>query len=508
MDRASLVDRGVSVEQTPVDFSNVQGLLRFGYGRLTEASFLLVRIRDVAAAKEWLVSAPVSNAVECEQAPETALQIAFGREGLERLGLRGDAMSGFSLEFQTGMAGTSGRSRLLGDVGASDPARWMWGGPHGEPHMLVLLYAQPGQLAAWLAKVKGESWNRAFDVVASLPTTSLGGREPFGFMDGISQPMVDWKRALASTQEQATYSNVTSLGEFVLGYPNEYGHYTDRPLLPIGDGSQEGLPLAADVPAMLDLGRDGCYLVLRSLEQDVGGFWRFVDERAGPAPGSREALAEAMVGRRLDGTPLVSVSADAIPGVEAKTAELNQFTFDGDAQGLRCPFGAHIRRANPRNADLPTPPASGLERLLRTVGLGQRDLHSDAKASTRFHRILRRGREYGPRLSMKDALAAGEDGAERGIHFVALVGNIARQFEFLQSAWLMSTKFDALADESDPLVGNREPSPGCARTDTFSRPHESGVAERVNGLPAFVRVTGGAYFFLPSLAMIRYLAAL
>jgi hypothetical protein len=70
----------------------------------------------------------------------------------------------------------------------------------------------------------------------------------------------------------------------------------------------------------------------------------------------------------------------------------------------------------------------------------------------------------------------------------------------------MNTKFDALTDESDPLLGNREPVPGAAPTDTFTRPNQDGVPDRICSLPQFVSVEGGAYFFLPSIAAIRYLS--
>jgi deferrochelatase/peroxidase EfeB len=74
-------------------------------------------------------------------------------------------------------------------------------------------------------------------------------------------------------------------------------------------------------------------------------------------------------------------------------------------------------------------------------------------SSVRFHRILRRGREYGPRLSPSDALApAPPNDPERGLHFVCLNANILRQFEFLQNAWIVNTKFSALTGESDPLL--------------------------------------------------------
>lgn len=511
---------------TPVDFSDVQGLLRFGYRSLTEASFLLLRIRDAAAARRWLATAPVANAVEQATAPSTALHLAFTHEGLAALGLPRSVRDGFSVEFRAGMSADGGRSRLLGDVGANAPSRWSWGagGPARAPHMVALFYAQPGQLHDLLRVSKGGAWDAAFTEIACLETDDLGGVEPFGFADGISQPELDWERHRDPRPEQLTYGNLVSLGEFLLGYPNEYGHYTDRPLLAPDDPLAAELLAAEDDPHLRDFGRNGSYLVLRTLEQDVHGFWRFVDAQAHDGLGgeasagaasadtgaavlaAREDLATAMVGRRRNGDPLAPRSTDPLQGVADDDTQ-NRFTFDSDTLGTRCPFGAHVRRANPRNADLPTPPVHGIGRLLHTLGLGTRDLHSDSKASVRFHRLLRRGREYGTCVSEDEAIATADTGAH-GIHFIALVANIARQFEFVQSAWMNSTRFDALTGESDPLLGNREPMPGCPVTSAFSRPREDGVRDLVRGLPQFVTVRGGAYFFLPSLRAIRALARL
>ena len=137
---------------------------------------------------------------------------------------------------------------------------------------------------------------------------------------------------------------------------------------------------------------------------------------------------------------------------------------------------------------------------LRPVG---RDLTS----SVRFHRILRRGREFGSELLPEEALqAAPPNESPRGLHFVCLNANISRQFEFLQTAWIANTKFFGTTGESDPLLGNREPIPGCPVTGNFTIPGDGTLRRRVSDLPQFVRVRGGAYFFLPSLRALRYFA--
>ena len=143
------------------------------------------------------------------------------------------------------------------------------------------------------------------------------------------------------------------------------------------------------------------------------------------------------------------------------------------------------------------------------MGFGPKGFYDDLTSSVRFHRILRRGREYGSELSPDDALqSAPPNESPRGLHFICLNANISRQFEFLQNAWIASTKFSGLTGESDPLLGNREPISGCPVTGNFTMPGSSSLPRRVSGLPQFVTVRGGAYFFLPSLRALRYFAAL
>lgn len=491
-----------------VDYSDIQGLVRFGYGALSEACFLLLNIRDARAARSWLMSAPVSAAVELSRPPETALQVAFTREGLQALGVADDVLAGFSAEFLSGMAGQESRSRRLGDVGANSPQYWQWGGAGRVPHMVAMLYAQPDRLEAWKQTIQGTQWDLAFHVLDCLPTSNLFGVEPFGFNDGVSQPTPDWKRQRNLNGDQLEYGNILTLGEFLLGYENEYGKYTDRPLLNPDAPPSLLLPFAEDTPNKRDLGRNGTYLVFRQLRQDVRGFWRFLDRQTGSSPQARKNLAESMVGRRMNGDPLLSAVSQPIAGLDPKTALQNQFTYESDSDGIRCPFGAHIRRANPRNADLPPGSTELIGRLLHTLGFDNPGYRDDVIASTRFHRLLRRGREYGPGLSPDQAVADGPDTGEHGIHFICIAANILRQFEFVQNAWIMGTKFDALTEESDSLLGNREPIAGCPFTNTFSVPQESGVRTRITDLPQFVIVRGGAYFFMPSLSAVRYLAAI
>lgn len=491
-------------------FDDLQGLLRFGHGHLRDSCFLLLQVADAAAAKQWLSSAPVSNAQFSNPKPKTALQVAFSVAGLRVLGLKESLIADFSDEFISGMAGHESRSRRLGDVDGNAPEYWAWGGNREKmPHILLLLYAEVGKIPAWRKKVESKAFAKAFKLLAELPTQDIGDIEPFGFVDGISQPAIDWAAGQAvDSHQRDSFSNLLAVGEVVLGYRNEYAQYTVRPLIdPAGDPNAAALPAAEDYPEFKDFARNGSYLVLRQLGQDVPGFWQFVDKAGGGDAEKRDQLAASMVGRQRDGSPLMPLASAAIPGIPADD-HLNHFNYLPDPAGARCPIGAHVRRANPRSGDMPSVSGCFFSRLLKILGFGLKRYDEDLIASTRFHRLLRRGRPYGPLLTPEQAVKADAPVAERGLQFICLVANISRQFEFVQNAWVVNSKFAGLQQERDPLLAHRQPLNDGTPTDQFHRPDPAGPVQTVAHLPQFISVRGGAYFFMPGLSAIRYLAAL
>jgi Dyp-type peroxidase family len=520
------------------EYHDIQAILRSGFGRLEEACFLLLRIIDPAQARAWLAavleeaggdqpSYRVTHAGHLEAQPQQVLQVAFTARGLRTLGLpeevfpgafvervRGGEADTFSREFCLGMAGTqaerAGCSRRLGDIGENAPANWEWGSPDDRLEVLVMLYARAGCLGAFQQQVmmdlvRGFEIYRRLDTAPSAHEKKLR-REPFGFIDGISQPKIDWTLSRApGTQADLEYGDLIAAGEFLLGYPNEYGLYAQRPLLEPQRDPDSILCQAEDNPGKRDLGRNGTYLVLRQLDQDVCGFWQFVCAQSPSDKGI--GLAEAMVGRKLStGDPLVAASGMDIPGKDANDIRQNGFTFNTDPDGLACPFGAHIRRANPRTADLPGGRQGFISRLLRVLGLKRGTPREDLLSSSRFHRIIRRGRAYGNAVGRECAAQQKGSRIRTGLYFIALNANIARQFEFIQNSWIVNSKFNGLDGESDPLLGNRHVSAVGQRTDGFSLPQARGPNRRLAGVPQFVTVRGGAYFFLPSLRALRFLA--
>jgi Dyp-type peroxidase family len=486
-----------------VDYADVQGLLRFGYGHMTSASYVLVRVKHQDAAKAWLRSTPVTTAVAQKPPPKRALNVAFTAAGLRALGVPESIVSAFSHEFRGGMWQES-RTRQLGDVQKNAPSNWIWGSDGREPHALIMFFAVHEEFDSFVQKSRDQNWSEAFEEIVSLDTSNLDGDEPFGFADGISQPQIDWDQQLQRPRTQSEYTNIVALGEFLLGYPNEYGKITERPLLEPNEATAVLLN-AEDAPAKKDLARNGTYLVMRQLEQDVRSFWKFLYDRSGENLADAAQLGAKMVGRTQAGDPLVPNQIEPIPGVDTRANPQNQFTYDNDPVGARCPFGAHVRRTNPRNSDFPGRRLNAFRKFIIMMGFGPKGFYDDLTSSVRFHRILRRGREYGPELSPEDALQPGPPNeSPRGLHFICLNANISRQFEFLQNAWVTNTKFSGVTGESDPLLGNRESIPGCPVTANFAIPADGTLRRRVSGLPQFVTVRGGAYFFLPGLRALRY----
>ena len=521
-----------------IDAADIQALANTAFGPLTGATYLLLRVENAEAARGWLRALKPASVADISSARLLeATQVAITAAGLKALGVDKEVIQRFSPEFVQGMAGSPNRSHRLGDIGANGPERWEWGVGDREPDILLMLFATPDRISELEETARGAAEASGLKTIATLGTSDMGGVEPFGFTDGVSQPTFDWERARTpGTKADRKYTNLVALGEILLGYYNEYGFPAESPMLAAHERNADLLPIAAGPAGARDLGRNGSYLVFRQLAQDVRGFWRWVHEEAARGGTDLKSLAETLVGRRMDGAPLIDFETGlALPGVDPDDRDVNGFLFDSDPDGLACPIGAHIRRANPRTADSPAGEDGPIDHLLVMLGLTTRRLRNptsstlpweknttvwpylrhedDAVASSRFHRILRRGREYGERIEMSEALDLARPDPKAGLHFLCLNSNINRQFEFVQGAWIANSKFAALTGEQDPLLGNREPfpippvCPVAQRTDGFTRPGAEPQRGRSAGVPQFITVKGGAYFFLPGLRALKWIAS-
>jgi Dyp-type peroxidase family len=459
-----------------VETGDVQALVLQGYGKLRAAAYLVLQLGDAASARAWVGSMLPEVTLGGARPAGSALNLALTASGLDKLGLPPETVAGFSLEFLEGMT-SAHRSRLLGDQGAAAPEHWSWGTPDGPDVDALLLLFAPDEVTLSSALRRQRSVLAANGVreVVVLETEDIGRGEHFGFRDGLSQP------AMAGVGRTAPPMHTVAPGEFLLGYANEHGQLPRSPVVPTADDPSDVLPRGPEGGAH-DFGRNGSYLVVRTLAQDVGEFWRYADRMTHGDPVARTALAARMVGRWPSGAPLTRS-----PDVDRpELAEDNDFGYHADDEaGLGCPLGAHVRRTNPRDSLPPKPGTSD------SIDVGKR------------HRLIRRGRTFGPPVTPEAAIGEEPEGAtERGLHFLALCADIARQFEFISHTWAMNPHFAGLLDDADPLLGGH-----AADGSTFTVQADP-LRRRYAGVPAVVTPRGGAYFFLPGARALQYLASL
>jgi Dyp-type peroxidase family len=481
---------------TTLDLHDIQGIIVYGYGKLAAACYVLLQVTDVELAKVWLrqVADTITTAEKnpSDIVQETCLNIAFTHHGLKALGLTESTLAQFSNEFQDGMTVPEHRQRILGDHGSSAPEYWEWGGPTTPNiHILFMLYGKDEDTLDRFYNAQFQAFETSgIQYISTLNTYRLPKRrEHFGFRDDVADPVI------AGSGREESPGNTINAGEFILGYPNGYGQYTNRPLIQPEQDSSGFLPADPTDSNRKDLGRNGSYLVFRQLHQNVRLFWESLDTLTrmtdgSSNPGDRLKLAAKMVGRWPSGTPLVESPELDNP----ELAEKNEFLYHAaDPQGFKCPFGAHIRRVNPRDALEPNPGSQ------------------EALATTNRHRILRRGRTYGEPLAASmepdQMLQADDRDSERGIHFICFNANISRQFEFIQHTWINNPKFDGLYSDDDPLMGDRALHDQMGGSGTFTI-QATPVRKCIDGLARFVEVRGGAYFFMPGVNAVRFLASL
>ena len=371
--------------------------------------------------------------------------------GIDLLDVGRRARAALPAAFLDGMRLAATRN---GDVGPSAPEAWVPPFAPDDPpvHAVALAIGpRPGVPTA-----DAPDWGGLAGSVDHLSTSAArwtgasrpGGIEPFGFRDGISSPTIEGSgrpvRPGAGVWDgEALRWRAVRAGEALLGHVDE-------------SGAVAGHPDAAH------LERDGSYLVVRRLEQDVEGFRAACASWAEGVEGlDADDVADRIVGRRRDGTVL-----GQRPGEEPT----NDFLYrDGGPQGRAVPPSSHIRRSHPRD---------DVEHADRIVPR---------------HQLFRRGIPY----------ADEADGTE-GLLFLALCADLRRQFELVQSHWLQDGNRFGLGPETDPLTGQC-PVGGGPRPASITGP--DGGRVRTPSLPSFVTTRGGEYVLLPSRTALRTMAA-
>ena len=436
-----------------LEFDDIQHILLTRAPALT-GRYEFLSFRNAAGGRAWLsaILEKVHSAKAMREAvneDKRWVSVAFTWNGLRALGVDETSLATFPEEFRQGMVA---RAEILGDTGANRPENWVDNMASPDLHAIVILFARD---AAERARCQSEHEKlvRRCEGVAVLSSLDLETVPPFGYPHdhfGYRDRLSDLVIEGSGEEPRPGFGGSVKAGEFILGYPDE----------------EEIIP---PLPQPEILSRNGSYMAYRRMQEHVGAFRDFLRQH-GETPEEQELVAAKLMGRWRSGAPLVLAPNRDDPELGADMQRTNDFNYkEMDPHGYAVPLGAHIRRMNPR----------------------------DTAANMNRRRMIRRGAPYCPHLRE----GAPEDGKERGIAAFVICASLIRQFEFAQNVWINDKNLHELGNERDPIIGNQD---GTLEFKIPQRP----IRKKISGLPAFTTVRGGAYFFLPGLKGLRYLASL
>lgn len=429
--------------------------------------YFLLRIAQVGAARQfvrtlldegWVVNADNSRnqANALLQHQRCPAGIGFTFAGLQAMELPTHylrLLRSRATAFSEGAAPRA--SHRLADTGPSAVAQWEPAFQHGAAHLFLTLHADdPAVLAhcsSTLQAMAGpafapEGWAQPFDG-GHLGHNKKSRREHFGFLDGITNPLIDGlHRHTPGHAALKVAQKLQPPGEFLLGYGNN-------------DGYNRWL-IASEDAEVRQFFADGSFSAFRKMAQNTEAFDAFVQSQTSSAL-PEETVRAKLLGRWHDGQVIAPTPpAAATPSTRAG---LNDFDFSADPQGLGCPFGAHIRRMNPR---------------------------ADPVVPVRKRPLIRRGIPY-------------TSPEERGLLGLFFCASLEDQFEHLLAEWGNKNPFGMPNPSSakDPIVGNHEGDGGV-----FDVPSATGPNPQLCGFKPFVTTKGTLYSFFPSLPSLGILA--
>lgn len=495
-------DRDLSNEDL-LRLDNIQGDLLIGHSKTHEAHIYFT-ITDKAALGTFIASLPITSAADTfrpdpgneialltgQPAPTVRFGVGFSFHGLQSL--ETDLEGALDrAAFEEGMHG-----RAVAEFNDPDPSDWQFGRPDDKIDGVFIITGK-SQLDVQGALEGPFSAREGYRPVGE-PVLSNGragefdGFEHFGFRDGISQPgirgCVDSAKSIPLTQNSVLGEPDKGLpgqdllwpGEFVLGYHAQK------------DGAKT-FPEKGDIEPVPDWMKDGAFMVIRKLRQFVPEMHAGV-AAATPVGQRPEQFEAQLVGRWPGGAPVITHpdADDADLGRDEKRN--NDFEFGGDRLGLTCPWAAHIRKTYPRD--------DVRGKVGPNAGQLPEEFEAEVKeeeARTHRRRLLRRGLQYGPELTDQE-IAQGKTFEDRGLMFKCYVTSLTRQFEFVQKLWVNNDGFVQIDSGHDPIIG--QTTGGGDRT--FAGVGYIGHKPNFTFSP-WVLMTGGGYFFAPSMTFLSSL---
>ncbi len=496
-----------STAGTP-DLGDIQKLVTRGYN-FNFSWHLILTLQDPVDARKflrqladdgWLVGADeswvnIEKRCKREQSMPCALSLGITFEGLQKLKTnerRLDVLRDKAPAFAQGAYHRA--ASQLGDVEGSAPDKWEVSFRPDKAHLLLVLHANTEKALKKaedeLKKMAGEKafekeWAR--HEAAHLTTDPKNRTVHFGMRDGLSNPKILYEgpEPTERGEQPDPVHNRHRLGEFVLGYDNNDGVNPWR--LPAERPASSRIPAAEQSKELADFFKNGSFAAFRKMQQHEAGFRTFVQKQATTLQGKHnlqdaEAFIRAKLLGRWDDGKILQAKDTMVSGPTGPAATAN-FDFTGDQAGQGCPFGAHIRRMNPRD---------------------------DPVVPFRRRPILRRGMPYGEpynRENYKKNDGEGydykDDGENRGLIGLFFCASLEHQFEHLVGQWANDTPMGTnnRGNARDPLIGLND-----LVRHVYDIPLSDTTALALRGLTPFVTTKGTLYAFFPSLSAVKQLA--
>jgi deferrochelatase/peroxidase EfeB len=466
--------------------AEVQRLIPFGYV-LNCSRHSVLQVRNPAAsrgfigelvARGYITDATVKkkDVAKLKDNGVCPANIGFTFRGLEKLELGVPYQRVFQEKAKAFVKGAPARAaQRLADSGASAAQCWDERFAPDHAHVLLSTYADTQaelrRFAAGLRRIPGADglggWAQPFEG-CQLSQDRHFRTEHFGFRDGISNPIIEGF--------PPDRPNAHAPGEFLLGYRNDDKF---NPWLLINPSPQPNpwLRPLNPAPHLAEFFRDGSFAAFRQIEQHVGRFNASVERWAKQVGGGQDVekwqdyVKAKLGGRWWNGAVVQPGRNDPPPRCDTPpaTRELNDFDFSEDTRAHGCPFGAHIRRMNPRN---------------------------DPIVPLRKRPLIRRGMPYGPAFDQ-------EPDAPRGLLGLFFCASLEDQFEHLLTEWANANPMgpDNRGNARDPLASNHQDPGAC-----FDIPMPDEALRQLDGFGGYVTTRGTLYAFFPSLGTIGRIA--
>jgi Dyp-type peroxidase family len=480
----ALTPQNLTTSAVPnIDLDQIQGDVLIGLQKFAE-QFLFFQIKDVPGFKALLRKkiAPrvtttrtvqerefhlrdYKNQGKATPLPNIGVNLALTASGIGKL--IPATNNGQTLGDTSFAAGAKAQAKSLGDPvdAAGNPSTWVPEFLNAAIDGVFLIAggtdadvnAEATKLLGILGATVAASFQENGDVRPGLEK----GHEHFGWLDGVSQP---------------------GISGLITPFPGQ--RLLDPGLFAFGYGPTTNPPL----PWM----KNGSFMVFRRLKQLVPEFDQYQLTQAATLGMDPVLLGARLVGRWKSGAPIDLTPAQDDTTMGPDPQRNNNFDFSDDQGDRKCPFGAHIRKTNPR-ADFGLADNAGVDPQTKSVDP---------------HRIMRAGIPFGPEVSVAEA-ANGKTTTDRGLMFVCYQTSIPNQFEFVQIKWANNPGFifgkkhpdgSPVAVGFDPIIGQNATPPRARTMDEPVPNYPTGnVRSSLNEPNDFIVPTAAGYFFVPSI---------